>query len=563
MYSTNSHSGSPAEAGESLPRALIQASPLAIYMIGQDGMVHFWNPAAERIFGWSREEVLGQPDPTAGEDHAQVLALVAAVLGSNGPVEREETRWNRAGERIEVSLSAAPIDPGAGVGTGVMIIATDVTARRRVENERDRILEQERAARARAEEVGKRLRVLADGSAALLDQSLDYLGTLNNIAHLPLPDLADYCLIDEVENDSISRVALAHVDPDRELLLYRNHRQPLAADPEQHPVVRVVQTGESVIVEHVGDEEIDRIAHDAEHLAGLRRMELSSYIVVPLQTHGKIQGAITLAYGHSGRRYTAADVRIAEELARRTAVALDAARLYRESRQAVEARERLLAIVSHDLRNSLATVLLNSSAILDSGSAERLERHIRDQLQWILRSAEQMNRLISDLLDVSAIELGRFSLDPSPQSVASLVRDAANLYHPFAFERGIHLDASVEEELPRVLADPGRLQQVLGNLLTNAVKFSDEGASIELRAERHSAAEVRFTVADTGEGIEPDALASIFEGYWRGRRGRRGGAGLGLGIAKAIVDGHGGRIWAESTLDEGSTFSFTVPVAEG
>jgi signal transduction histidine kinase len=109
--------------------------------------------------------------------------------------------------------------------------------------------------------------------------------------------------------------------------------------------------------------------------------------------------------------------------------------------------------------------------------------------------------------------------------------------------------------------DPGRLQQVIGNLVTNAVKFSSAGASIELRAVRCGDHEVCFSVADTGTGIEPDHLGSIFEGYWRGRRGRRGGAGLGLGIAKAIVEGHGGRIWIESTLGKGSNFYFTVPVA--
>lgn len=547
---------------EALLRTLIQSSPLAIYTIDGEGKVRLWSPGAERVFGWIESEVIGRPDPTAA-DPAAVEALVRAVADSPCPVEREETRWNRAGERIEISLSANRLATGAGDAppSGILIIATDVTDQRRIERERDRLLKRERESRARAERAEARSSFLVEGSDALLDQSLDYLATLNNIARLALPELGDYCLIDEVENDCITRVAAAHVDPDREPLLYQKHRQPLGTDPERHPVVRVVETGESVFVERVDDAELFRIAHDDEHLAGLRRVELNSFIVVPLRTHGRIQGTITLAYGHSGRRYTTADVHTAEVLARRAAVALDAARLYRESRQAVLARERLLAIVSHDLRNSLATVLLNSSAILDSESADRLDRHVRDQLRWTLRSAEQMNRLISDLLDVSAIELGRFSLDPSPQSVSALIREAANLYHPFAFERGIHLDASAEEDLPLILADPGRLLQVLGNLLTNAVKFSDEGSSVELRAERHGAAEVRFTVTDTGEGIEPEALGSIFEGYWRGRRGRRGGAGLGLGIAKAIVDGHGGSIWVESTLDEGSLFAFTVPVA--
>ncbi len=560
MYRTTSHASPPSDAGDSLLKALVLASPHAIYMLDGNGLVQLWNPAAERIFGWKESDVLGLPDPTVAGDKHGVAELVELVNGADGPVEREVVRYNRGLERIEVSISATKVAHVAGGVQGVMVIAADITERRRIERERDRLLEWEREARGRAEAAEKRSRFLAEGSA-LLDQSLDYLATLNNVARLAVPVLADYCLIDEVEDDCVSRVALAHVNPEREKLLHRQVRQPLEGDPDRHPVVRVIQTGRSVLIEEVDDQVLRDIAHGDEHLAALREMELHSFMVVPIETHGKVLGTITLAYAESRRRYSTEDLATAEELARRAASAVDAARLYQASRMAVQARERLLAIVSHDLRNSLATVLLNSSAILESDSATRLERHARDQLRWITRSAEQMNRLIADLLDVSAIELGRFSLDPSPQSVSALVRDATQMYGPLAAERGITIESSVADDLPLVMADPGRLHQVLGNLVTNAVKFSSAGSRISIRAERDVDSEVRFSVTDTGAGIEAEQLASIFEGYWRGRRGRRGGAGLGLGIAKAIVDGHGGRIWVESTLDEGSMFAFTIPVA--
>ncbi len=560
MYRTSSHASPPADGGDSLLKALVQASPHAIYMLDGNGLVQLWNPAAERIFGWKESDVLGLPDPTVAGDKRAVAELVELVIAASEPVEREVVRFNRGLERIEVSISATRVAHVAGGVHGVMVIAADITERRRIERERDQLLEWEREARERAEAAEKRSRFLAEGSA-LLDQSLDYLATLNNVAHLTVPFLADYCLIDEVEDDCVSRVALAHVNPEREKMLHRQVRQPLEGDPDRHPVVRVIQTGKSVLVEKVDDQVLRDIAHSDEHHRRLREMELHSFIAVPIEAHGKVLGVITLAYAESRRQYTPEDLATAEELARRAASAVDAARLYRASRLAVQARERLLAIVSHDLRNSLATVLLNSSAILESDSATRLERHARDQLQWITRSAEQMNRLIADLLDVSAIELGRFSLDPSPQSVSVLVRDATQMYGPLAIERGITIEACVADDLPRVMADPGRLQQVLGNLVTNAVKFSSAGSRISIQAVRDSDAEVRFTVTDTGTGIEPEQQASIFEGYWRGRRGRRGGAGLGLGIAKAIVDGHAGRIWVESALGEGSMFAFTIPVA--
>ncbi len=550
----------PPDAGDSLLKALIHASPLAIYLLDPDGLIQLWNPAAERIFGWPAAAVVGYPDPTVGSAIDDVRILLDAVIAADQPVEREVVRVNRAGELIEIALSATRVTNGAGEVQGVMAIAADISERRRIERERDQLLDWERDARERAEAAERRAHFLAEGSA-LLDGSLDYHATLNNLARMAVPELADYCLIDELEDESVSRVALAHANPDREAALHRDLRQPLTGDPDKHPVVRVMLTGKSVLVDEVDDSVLLEIAHSEEHLAQLRTIDLHSFLVVPLGTHGKVLGAITLAYAESRRRYTRADLEMAEELGRRAAKSVEAARLYRQSRLAIQARERLMAIVSHDLRNSLATVLLNSSSILESQGGSSLETHVRHQLQWITRSAEQMNRLIADLLDVSAIELGRFSLDPSDQTVHDLVRDATQLNRPLAIEKGISFDSWVEDDLPSVNVDPGRFQQVLGNLVTNAVKFSSAGSSILVRATKCGAKEVCFGVADTGTGIEPDHLASIFDGYWQGRRGQRGGAGLGLGIAKAIVEGHGGRIWVESTLGEGSTFFFTVPIS--
>lgn len=549
------------DTGNSLLRTLVNASPLAIYLLDLGGVVQLWNPAAERIFGWTSSEVLGRRDPTVGEDFESVVALISNVVDSENPIEKEVVRYGRTGCPIDIALSATRVVSEMGEILGVMVIAADISDRRRIEHERDILLAGEREARERAETMERRTRFLAEGSA-LLDRSLDYLATLNNLARLAVPFLADYCLIDEFENDGLSRVAIAHVDPEREKLLHQDLRQPLSGDPEKHPVIKVMLTGESVLVEEVNDDVRAEIAHDSEHFRKLKEIGLHSFIVVPIEIHGEILGTITFAYAESMRRYTAADLETAEELARRAASAVNAARLYRESRRAVQARERLLAIVSHDLRNSLATVLLNSSAILESKLAETLERHVRDQIQWIAKSAEQMNRLISDLLDVSAIELGRFSLDPSRQPVSRLAQEAVQMYRPLAHEKGLEFETHVEAHLPDVLVDPGRVQQVVGNLVTNAVKYSQRDTTIRFSVERFGANEVCFSVADQGSGIEPEHLMSIFDRYWHGRRGGRGGAGLGLGIAKAIVEGHGGRIWVDSRPGEGSTFYFTVPVAD-
>jgi PAS domain S-box-containing protein len=544
-----------------LLRTLVEASPLAIYLLDRENRVQLWNPAAQRVFGWSEEEVLGGPDPTL-RDRGVESALIEDVRAGGAPVEREVTRFDRAGTPRDVSLSLARVPDENGETWGVMAIAVDVTDRRRLERERDLLLEFERQARADAEAAERRARFLAE-SSSLLDGALNYHATLDNLARLAVQGLADYCLIDELEGDAVSRVAIAHADPEREPLLKRSVRQPLSGDPAKHPVVHVIRTGHPVLVEVVDERVLREIAHDEAHLEGLRRVKLSSFIVVPLATRGKTLGAITMAYADSGRRYTMADLQMAEELARRAGIAVEAAHLYRESRLAVQARERLMAVVSHDLRNSLATVLLNASAILESSSVDRLEPTVRDQLQWIARSAEQMNRLISDLLDVSAIELGRLSLHPSTHTIAALMRDASLMYRPLCLEKEIDLELDLAEEVPEVIVDPERFLQVLGNLIGNAIKFSPPGSVIRLSAERFADGDVCIRVSDQGDGIEPDQLPTIFEMFRQGPRGRRRGAGLGLGIARAIVEAQGGRIWVDSRPEAGSTFSFTVPAHRG
>jgi PAS domain S-box-containing protein len=551
------------QVGDSLLHTLIVASPLAIYILDLSEKILLWNPAAEHIFGWSADEVLGEVNPTVPPDRwEESRAFREVILGGASFTERELRRLRKDGTEIDVRVSAARLCDADGVPQGLMVIAADITDWRRAERERAELLERERAARAQAEAAERRATLLAEGSA-LLDSSLDYRSTLRNLARLLVPALADYCLIDELEGELVCRVAAAHADPEKERLLRKDERHPLAGDPARHPVVRVLRGGGSVLVERVTDEVLGTIAHDEEHRLGLERIGLHSFMVVPLVARGRTLGAITLAFAASRRRFGSVDLDTAEELARRAALAVDTGRLYQQARQAVRARERMLAVVSHDLRNSLSTVLLNASAILDSGGSGTLGEMEREQLEWVSRSAEQMSRLISDLLDVSSIEAGRLSVELRARSVAPLVREATEMCRPLAGEKGISLTAEVADGTPPILADQGRLHQVLGNLLGNAIKFTPRDGSIRLRAAPGGAGEVLFAVSDSGPGVPEEHRDAVFELYWQGSRKGQTGAGLGLAIAKAIVEAHGGRIWTESRAEAGSTFYFTVPAAVG
>src|SRR4051794_5068576 len=225
---------------------------------------------------------------------------------------------------------------------------------------------------------------------------------------------------------------------------------------------------------------------------------------------------------------------------------------------AVRARDEVLRIVAHDIGNSLSAVKIHALVLertLPAGDGEARKRTgaIRDL-------TAQMDRLRQDLLDVAAIEAGRLAVEPVELEVGAVVAEAVEALAGGAGEKGVALSSTAEDGLPRVFADRERVLQVLANMVGNAVKFTPAGGRVEVAAVREGG-EVRVAVHDTGPGIAPDDLPHVFARFWQARSTRRAGAGLGLAIARGIVEAHGGTISADSTPGEGSTFAFTVPVA--
>jgi signal transduction histidine kinase len=227
-----------------------------------------------------------------------------------------------------------------------------------------------------------------------------------------------------------------------------------------------------------------------------------------------------------------------------------------EAEQAARARDEVLAVVSHDLRNPLNLVLTSASFLLETAAG--LEPKQREQLQMIRRAGEQMNRLSQDLLEVSGIEAGHVLIEPCPEPVEPLMRDACTLLEHAAEAKAIGLTCDIGDDLPPVHADRSRVLQVFGNLIANALKFTPEGGEVRVWAEP-AGDFVRFSVSDTGPGINDDDMPHVFDRFWQARRSREGGAGLGLAIARGIIDAHGGKLWVESEVGRGSTFIFTLP----
>jgi signal transduction histidine kinase len=326
-------------------------------------------------------------------------------------------------------------------------------------------------------------------------------------------------------------------------------------------ILRVLTDGEPVLIPEITPEMLDAASADDTHRAMLRVLGPRSMISVPLLASGRVIGALTIVTAESGRRYRSGDLPLVLELARRAALAVENARLFQEAQQATRARDDMLGIVAHDLRNPLSTILMGSEMLLEMAQSPERSRE-RDRIEMVRRAATSMNQLIQDLLDVKRVDSGGMVIERRPESVVSLVAHALEALGPLAAAGSLTLESVVPADLPLVLADAARIQQVLSNLVGNAIKFTPKGGRITITARRESATEVRIAVRDTGPGMPPDQLPHIFGLFWQGRRSDRRGVGLGLAIVKGIVEVHGGRVWVESQVDVGSEFIFTLPVAE-
>lgn len=418
---------------------------------------------------------------------------------------------------------------------------------------------EEREARRTAEAAEGRARILAE-AGRILATSFDYHTTLSSLARLAVPTVADYAVVDVLQEDgSIDRVGVAHIDPAKEVLLRESSHLAAGRLPGTHPEMGALLEGRESVVTEITAEAIAAMAADEEHLRIISELSPSSLIAVPLQAPGRVIGSLVLVQAESGRRFEMADFRLAQELAGRAAMAVENARLYHAAERALHAREEMLSIVAHDLRNPLNAIILGVEGVLEE--LPQGQRPVEYQtLQTVRVSARRMDRLIHDLLEVARIESGKLRIEPHPERISLIVDEAVAMMRPMAESQGLELRAEVDRTLPRVLADGSRILQVISNLVGNAIKFTPSGGRVTIGAVG-AESEVLVSVVDTGAGIAPEQLPHLFARHWQGSDRDRRGIGLGLAIAKGIVESHGGRIWAESERGSGSRFMFTVPLA--
>lgn len=409
--------------------------------------------------------------------------------------------------------------------------------------------------------IGPWWRFLAEASE-LLDASLEYQETLTNVVRLAVPRIADYAIITLREEDgSLHWGGSTHRNPLKASLVDRLQAYVPPAGGHRHPSADVARSGKTQVVSIVDDDYLRSVAQDETHFDLLRQLKPTSYIVLPLEARGRVLGSLLFATARdSGRHYRDRDVALARELGKRISLAVDNALLYRTAEQTARMRQEMVQVVSHDLKNPLSTIQLAVGFLLDDVVPDDHEHEDeRRQLEVIRRSVDRMNRLIHDLLDVAAIEAGHFRIAPTLMAAERLVDEAIEMLRPLAAGKGINLIVDVAPGLPSVKVDRDRILQVFSNIGGNAIKFTDAGGRVAIRAERRVSF-VEFTVQDTGRGIASADLPFIFDRYWQATAKTHSGNGLGLVIAKQIINAHGGDIRIESELGRGSSFTFTVPV---
>ncbi|MCY1073079.1 ATP-binding protein [Archangium lansingense] len=502
-----------------------------------------WDARCKALFGVPAAAEVDYATFLSGvvpEERARLDAAVGQVLGPGSDGEfREEFRIRGLLDGVERWISSRGRCFFDAQGRAKRFIGTvlDVTERRRAEDN---------------------LRFLAQAST-LLATSLDYEDTLRRVATLAVPMLADWCGVDVVdERGRLHRLLNLHRDPSKLRLSEEVHRR-YPIDPNATVgSPQVLRTGESLLIPEITDEGLAQYARDAEHLRMLRELGLRSYLVVALRSRERVLGALTLVRAETGRRYGQEELRLAEELARRAAVAVDNALLYSEAQKAIGLRDGFLQVAAHELRTPVTALKLNVQALVTSARREEAwsERTVA-RMMGLERGVGRLGVLVDELLDVSRITSGRLVLHPEELDLAGLVREVAERIHSEAERAGCTLRVLVPGPVVSRW-DRLRLEQVLSNLLSNALKYG-AGRPVEV-ALSDFGERVLLRVRDEGIGIDAAAQERIFERFERAVSDRHyGGLGMGLWITREIVTAMGGTIHVESAPKQGATFTVELP----
>jgi PAS domain S-box-containing protein len=468
----------------------------------------------------------------------------------------------RMRERVSGTISLISESPLRRFDQCDLALAEEIGRRAGAAIENAELYVAERKAREQLELLAKAGETLAS--------TFEYEETLRQVVDITLPALADFSFFDVVEGGEVRRIAAAYDNPELDELVKQTHWM---RDIPAEKNVCALSSGEAGFHPCIDRDFREQLAPSPEHLAMLEKLELGSLLTVPLISRSELLGSLTLCFGASQRHHTTGDLKLAEELARRAAIAVVQARLYENARSAAaraeeaaraaeeagRIKDEFLATVSHELRTPLNAILGWASLLQKRG----VDPSAAKGIEVIHRNAQAQGKIIEDILDASRIITGQLRLDLKPAQIAQIARDAMEVVKPSADAKGIAIDFSPPENIPLLLVDADRLRQVIWNLLSNAVKFTDPGGRVTIQI-GHGGTGIFLSVADTGRGIEAEFLPHVFERFRQADSSttrRVGGLGLGLAIVRQIVELHGGQVDVTSAgPGSGATFTMTLPV---
>jgi PAS domain S-box-containing protein len=505
------------------------------------GHFHYVSSAYEAVWGRPAGELERDPRAFLGsvheEDTESVLRAMADVV-EGVEIGLEYRILRRDGAVRWLRTRGFPVRDGAGRVYRVVGVTEDFTQHR----ERD-----------------ENLRFLEEASQ-LLASSLDHATTLERVANLAVPRIADWCSVDVRDGDRIERLAIAHADPAKlEVVREMGRRYPpewTATDGSS----QVMRTGEPLLVPEITDEMLREAAADEKHLDLLLELGPRSAMIVPMIARGGVLGAITFVAARSGRRYDEDDLSFARELADRAASSIDNARLYEQAVGANRAKSDFLAVMSHELRTPLNAVV-GYADLLQLEVPDPLTAIQQEQVGRIKESARHLLYLIEEILTFSQLEAGREEIRLEWTELGEILGEVADMVRPLAEAKGLRFLLRAPPRRLAIETDAHKLRQVLLNLLDNAVKFTDHG-EIELMVEPSNEA-VALSVRDTGIGILPQHRERMFDAFWQAEQSttrKVGGAGLGLSVTRHLTQLLGGEISVTSESENGSTFTLRLPI---
>jgi len=511
-----------------LYRQIFDHSSEAIAILDEGGRYREQNAAHRRLIGYEDADLIGQT--LALHLDEDEFPIVAKAIERGQAYRNDVTSVTPSGGATQLELSAFPVFGETDRPVCTVVSLHDIHERKRAEGA---------------------LQFLA-GASASLDRSLDYDATLRAVARLSVPVLADWAMVDAIdENGSIHPAVSAYAEPNRAASLAKlvAIRRSETSDEEAWRSLALAVTPDAP---SGADLRFGAPSGDAPLTELLGELPASSALAIPLRARGRVLGLLTLV--SATRTYEPRDISLAEGLARRAGIALDNARLYREAQESDRRKEEFLAVLAHELRNPLAPLL----TCLELMRTPETNTHSLGRWRTIMeRQVRNLTRLVDDLLDISRVTRGKIELQKRPVELATVVARAVETTRPLIDSRGLQVSVLVDRSI-RLEADPLRIEQVLANLLNNAAKYTPSGGRVEIEAKRDGE-DVVVAVRDDGMGIAPDMLPRIFDLFVQGEEAQ-GGLGIGLMLARTLVELHGGTIRASSPgQGQGSTFVVRLP----